>query len=119
MRNHQHQLVAPYFYQGTLNKELFSFYLSFVIPKLPRGSTIILDNLPAHKRLDIGELLLQHQCTLKYLPPYSPELNPIEKLWATVKQYLNKHFQEPSHNFIELLKHAISAYSSPHYIGSI
>lgn len=56
-----------------------------LIPKLPPQAVVVLDNATFHKRADMRLALLQAGHTLEFLPPYSPDLNPIEKKWAQAK----------------------------------
>jgi transposase len=55
------------------------------MPKLPKNSVIVMDNASFHKRLDIQQAILEAGHILEYLPPYSPDLNPIEHKWAQAK----------------------------------
>ena len=75
---HQHQLVAPLTYEGYCNRLVFETWLATqLLPALPYGSVIICDNASFHKGGCIEELIQQAGCDLLYLPPYSPDLNPI------------------------------------------
>ncbi|MDC9581808.1 transposase, partial [Xenorhabdus sp. PR6a] len=56
-----------------------------LLPKLPKGAVIVMDNAPFHKRHDILQAITHHGCQLEWLPPYSPDLNPIENKWAGTK----------------------------------
>jgi transposase len=69
--------------------EVFTAYLDQVLcPKLRPGDVVIMDNLSAHKVAGIRERIEACQARLLYLPPYSPDLNPIEKAWFKLKQFL-------------------------------
>jgi transposase len=69
--------------------EVFTAYLEQVLcPKLKSGDVVIMDNLSAHKVRGIDELIAACGARLLYLPPYSPDLNPIEKAWFKLKQFL-------------------------------
>ena len=58
----------------------------FLIPALPENSVVVMDNAAFHKRADIQELLEQQGHKILWLPAYSPDLNPIEQMWAWVKR---------------------------------
>lgn len=69
--------------------EVFTAYVEQVLgPKLKPGDTVVLDNLSAHKVAGIRELIENCGAHLLYLPPYSPDLNPIEPAWSKFKQFL-------------------------------
>ena len=69
--------------------EIFRVFVEQVLcPKLKPGDVVILDNLSAHKAAGIRETLAACGAELLYLPPYSPDLNPIEKAWFKFKQFL-------------------------------
>jgi transposase len=69
--------------------DVFRAYLEQVLcPKLRPGDVVVLDNLSAHKVNGIRELIEARGAELLYLPPYSPDLNPIELAWSKFKQYL-------------------------------
>ena len=60
--------------------------------KLTTSSVIIMDNASYHKSQTLKDLFKQHNHTLVFLPAYSPDLNPIEKLWGTIKQQLRNYY---------------------------
>jgi transposase len=93
------QLVAPFEFKGHLNADLFYGWFEQVLcPVLVPGSIIIMDNASFHKSDEIKELAKVHGCELIFLPPYSPDLNPIEKFWAWFKARIRKLI----HNFSTL-----------------
>lgn len=77
--------------EGTLNGEVFLSYLSnFLCPVLKEGQVVITDNAGAHKVKGVKELIESKGAKSVYLPPYSPELSPIEMCRSEVKQFLKK-----------------------------
>lgn len=61
-----------------------------LLPKLPPGAVIVMDNAAFHKRADIKNIIVQAEHILEFLPPYSPDLNPIEHKWAQAKAIRRK-----------------------------
>jgi transposase len=77
--------------EGAMTGELFLRYVSqFLCPSLRPGDVVIADNLGSHKVAGVKEALEEVGARLVYLPPYSPDLNPIEKLFAKLKALLRK-----------------------------
>jgi transposase len=75
--------------EGATDTDVFCAYISRVLkPTLRRGDTVVLDNLSAHKARQVRELVEGSGARLLYLPPYSPDLNPIEQCWSKIKTYL-------------------------------
>jgi transposase len=75
--------------ESATDGDIFLTYLEQVLcPKLKPNHVVILDNLSAHKVSGVRELIEATGATLLYLPPYSPDLNPIEKAWSKLKQLL-------------------------------
>ncbi len=84
-------IAAPMTVNGAVDGIVFKVYVEEVLcPTLSRGDIVIMDNLPAHKVAGIKELIEAREARLIYLPPYSPDLNPIEKCWSKIKTYLRK-----------------------------
>jgi transposase len=84
-------LLAPMLYKGSADGELVKAYLAeFLIPTLKKGSIIVMDNLSSHKVNGIKEIAEKNGIKILYLPPYSPDLNPIELMWSKIKTYLRK-----------------------------
>ena len=82
-----HRLIAPMLFTGTCNTEIFNQWIEhMLLPELHCGSVIVLDNASFHKSARTRQLVEQAGCQLLYLSPYSPDLNPIEKLWANLKR---------------------------------
>ena len=84
-------IKAQYNYTGSLNADFFITYLNtFVLPILTNGQTLILDNHPVHRAKSVQSFLKQNGIKFLYLPPYSPDLNPIEEAFSKFKQYIKK-----------------------------
>jgi transposase len=80
---------APMTIQGAVDGLVFVEYLKQVLcPTLQAGDVVVMDNLSAHKVKTVRELIEARGARLIYLPPYSPDLNPIEKCWSKIKTYL-------------------------------
>jgi transposase len=78
--------MFPMCFQGTCNTGLFNTWLEeIVVPQLQPGQVLILDNASFHRSEKSKQLIEAVGCKLMFLPPYSPDLNPIEKCWANVK----------------------------------
>lgn len=81
--------IAPMMLDGPMDTAAFIAYVQHcLIPALPKNAIVVMDNLSSHKSPAIQELLKQADATLRYLPPYSPDFNPIELMWSKVKTYL-------------------------------
>ena len=73
-------------YKGTCNGKLFEGWVEkFLLPQLKPGQTIIMDNATFHKSKRTKNLIESAGCHLLFLPPYSPDFNPIEQFWAWFK----------------------------------
>jgi transposase len=84
-------LIAPFVLDGPMNGEAFLAYVEEVLtPSLSVGDLVVIDNLPAHKVEGVRQLIEASGAALLYLPPYSPDLNPIELLFAKLKALLRK-----------------------------
>jgi transposase len=81
--------VATMTIEAPTDGEVFLAYLEQVLcPQLQAGDVVVMDNLAAHKVEGVRELIAARSAQLLYLPPYSPDFNPIEKCWAKIKQLL-------------------------------
>jgi transposase len=82
----ERKLIAPMLFEGACTSQVFNPWLEhMLIPQLIPGSVIVLDNASFHKSEQTRHLAEHCGCQLLYLPPCSPDLNPIEKLWANLK----------------------------------
>ena len=74
---------------GATTKDIFKAYVQHILlPTLNAGDIVVLDNLSAHKNQEIRDLIESAGAELWFLPPYSPDLNPIEKMWSKIKAIL-------------------------------
>jgi transposase len=84
-------MTAPMILDGAMNGEAFDLYLENVlVPTLQSGDIVVMDNLPAHKSARVRTALAEAGAQLMYLPPYSPDFNPIEMAFAKLKAALRK-----------------------------
>ena len=84
-------MVAPLLIDGAMNGETFRAYIEqFVVPILKRNDIVVIDNLPGPSGTGIGRAIETVGATLRYLPKYSPDLNPIELPYSKFKAFLRK-----------------------------
>lgn len=104
-------LTAPFVIDCPMNGEIFTEYLrQCLVPTLRPGDIVIIDNLPAHKRDEVREIIEAAGATLRYLPPYSPDLNPIEQSFAKLKSYLRKHKERTIPALYDRIGHALDTF---------
>lgn len=83
--------AAPWVLDGPINREAFETYVEKVlVPDLRPGDVVIMDNLSSHKGDKVRDLIEAAGATLRFLPPYSPDFNPIENAFAKLKALLRK-----------------------------
>jgi len=84
--------IAPLVFYGSCNTELFESWVDqFLTKELAAGQVVVMDNASFHKSQRIRQLIEEAGCKLIFLPPYSPDLNPIEKFWANMKRWIKNH----------------------------
>lgn len=76
-------------FEGAVDRKMFDAYIKEILaPTLHHGDIVVMDNLSAHKSQEAYETIRNCQATVLFLPAYSPDFNPIEKMWSKVKQIL-------------------------------
>ena len=99
--------------EGATNREAFKAYVERVLaPELRPGQVVVMDNLTAHKGERVREPIEGRGCKLLYLPPYSPDFNPIEEAFAKIKAVLRKAEARTREALVEAMGKAISAVSA-------
>lgn len=97
------KIIAPFTFEGNCDTEIFETYIEkILLPTLTKGQIIIMDNATFHKSKKVTELILHAGCELIFLPPYSPDFNPIEHCWFQIKHTVRKyltHFKDANLNF--------------------
>lgn len=87
----ENKLLTLSLFDTNIDSDIFYTWLEKdLIPKLPKDSVIVMDNATFHKRKDIQKIIQNNNHILIYLPPYSPDLNPIEHKWAQAKSIRRK-----------------------------
>ena len=101
-------LSAPMTVEGAVDGQVFLAYVEQVLaPTLQTGDVVIMDNLGAHKVKGVAEAIEARGARVIYLPPYSPDLNPIEKCWSKIKTYLRAAKARTRQALEEALKQAL------------
>ena len=94
--------------EGSTNATVFHTYLQEVLcPTLKRGQVVVMDNLSAHKGERVRELIEGKGCELLYLPPYSPDFNPIEQAFSKLKSYLREACARSQQTLMEVIGQAL------------
>jgi len=84
-------LIAPWVIKGPMDGPAFAAYVRQVlVPELPAGTAVVLDNLATHRNVEAAAAMREAGCWFLYLPPYSPDLNPIEQAFSKLKSHLRK-----------------------------
>jgi len=103
---------APWFLPGAMNSAAFTVYVSQVLaPTLVRGDVVLLDNLSSHKAVAIAAAIEARGATLLFLPPYSPDFNPIELCWSKVKAVLRTARARTAEALLDAFANALASIS--------
>ncbi len=96
--------------EGSINREVFEAYVEQVLAAtLCAGQIVVMDNLSAHKGKRVKEIIEKRGCELLYLPPYSPDFNPIEEAFSKVKGLLRKAAARSREALVEAMGAALAA----------
>ena len=107
-------LTAPFVLDGPMNRSAFLAYVSRVlVPELKPGDVVILDNLPAHKGRRVRAVIEAAGASLLYLPPYSPDFNPIENAFAKLKALLRRAAERTVEGLWRLIGQLIDTFTPP------
>ena len=99
--------------EGPTTREVFEAYLEHVLsPTLESGQIVVMDNLSAHKDGGVKEIIEGRGCELMYLPPYSPDFNPIEQAFSKVKGRMRRAGARTREALIEAMGRALDAVSA-------
>ena len=108
----QDRIAAPCVFDGPMNADCFRAYVEQCLaPTLSAGDIVVLDNLSSHKVAGIRETIEAVGATLLYLPPYSPDLNPIEQAFAKLKSILRKAAARTRDALIAAIAYALAAFT--------
>lgn len=95
-------------YEGGTTRKLFEIYIEKILcPTLLPGDIVIMDNLSAHKSPRVTSLIEARGASVLYIPPYSPDLNPIEKMWSKIKSILQKLEARDSESLLDAIRKAL------------
>ena len=109
------RIDAPFLIEGPVDAEVFTAYLEQVLcPQLRAGDTLILDNLSTHKIQNVSRLLSAQGVGVRYLPPYSPDLNPIELAFAKLKAHLRQAAARTLDELYSALAASLNSFSPTH-----
>jgi len=105
------RLVAPWVLEGAINAAAFRLYVQQVLcPTLRKGDIVIMDNLSSHKDDEARKAIRRVGAHLLFLPPYSPDLNPIEQVFAKLKHFLRKAAARSQDDLYQQIANALSTF---------
>ena len=104
--------------EGATTRAVFEAYLGQVlVPTLRPGQVVVMDNLSAHKGGRVREIVEEAGCEVLYLPPYSPDLNPIEQAFSKVKGLLRRAEARTREALVEAMGQALCAFTTQYASG--
>lgn len=104
-------IAAPWIIDGPMDGSAFRAYVTKVlVPELAPGDVVVMDNLPAHRVSGVRQAIEAAGAALLYLPPYSPDLNPIEMAFAKLKAFLRAVAARTIPDLWEALKNALDIF---------
>ena len=104
--------TAPMIFKGTLNGGLFGTYVKqFLAPTLNEGDIVVMDNLSSHKVAGVLKPIYDAGAQVLFLPPYSPDLNPIEMSWSKMKAIVRKLKPRTYEELLDVLKFALDSFA--------
>ena len=108
-----HEFQAEWVVEGAVDGDVFVTWLEHVLlPTLAPGQTVVMDNLGAHRRKEVRELIEAQGCKLLYLPPYSPDFSPIELAFSKIKGQLKALAARTRQTLSDAVAQAIRTISS-------
>jgi transposase len=108
------EVTAPWIFEGSMNSTTFEVYVrTQLLPTLHRGDILVMDNLSAHTGETIRQMIEAKGARLQFLPPYSPDLNPIELCWSKVKTALREAKARTLDALVEAVAQALRSISFP------
>lgn len=108
-------LIAPWLLDGPMDGEAFQVYIDAVlVPELRPGDIVVMDNLPSHKAPGVRQSIDAAGATLLFLPPYSPDFNPIELAFSKLKAHLRKAAARTRDDLWDAIAQAIQTFSPDH-----
>lgn len=100
------EVIAEKIYKQRTKSVLFEeWFEKKLLPKISKKSVIVLDNATFHRKKTLRKLARKRNCRVIFLPPYSPDLNPIEKKWANLKKWLRANVHKFDSLFFALLSY--------------
>lgn len=91
----EEEFSAPFMFEGHCDTKIFECYIeNILVPTLVPGKTVVMDNASFHQSQKIKQFIENAKCQLFYLPPYSPDLNPIEHDWHKIKTVIRKTMRD-------------------------
>jgi transposase len=109
---------APWLFEGAMDGEMFLAWVAEgLAPTLQKGDVVIMDNLATHKVPGVTEAIAAAGTRLLYLPPYSPDFNPIENRWSKIKQILRGANPRTEAELIPAAKIAFNAITATDCLG--
>ena len=106
-------MVAPWVLDGPINADAFLVYVTRVLaPELRPGDIVVMDNLSSHKAPAVRAAIEAAGATLLFLPPYSPDFNPIEQAFAKLKAHLRKAAERTIHGLWDAIGRILDLYSA-------
>lgn len=110
--NEENEIIEPLIYEGTATSELINAYFRNALKGLEKGSIVVMDNASIHKSEGLKKIFDDYGIVLKFLPPYSPQLNPIEKIQGVIKRNLRNYYDKTLTLFENLQKILLPFYPS-------
>jgi transposase len=108
------QITAPMVIDRPMNGVIFLAYvMTFLVPTLSKGDIVVMDNLSVHKVDGVAEAIEAAGARVLYLPPYSPDLNPIEQVFAKLKALLRKAKERTIDDLWDRIGKLLDEFSAP------
>ena len=105
-------ITAPFVFEGPINGRIFKTYIADVlVPTLRPGDIVVMDNLGSHKGRVIREMVRKAGARVWFLPPYSPDLNPIEQVFSKLKHLLRKAQERTSEQAWDRIGQLLKAFT--------
>ena len=106
----QEGMICTCFKEGAMKRVDFETFLEAdLLPRLPAGTVLVLDNARIHHGGRIEAILSAAACSVLYLPPYSPDFNPIELAWAWIKHFVRQRVPRDVANRLAAIQEALAA----------